>query len=166
MGTTTGIIQQGETVRAYIVRSEGFDRDGWKVIAHNSRGREHYFALLNPRTGNTEGLVVLAGRSGRSVSVKVIHEDMGPYYYGAGPRVLEALSPTAAPMSITWRDQCEIENKRRSALKGAGVGSTLEIGASRYRLVGKIGGQWVGRHEGSGLDYRIGRSAWSRAAIV
>jgi hypothetical protein len=166
MGTTTGTIQQGETVRAYIVRSEGFDRGGWKVIAHNSRGREHYFALLNPRTGNTEGLVVLAGRSGRSISVKVIHEDMGPYYYGAGPRVLEALSPTAAPMSISWRDQCEIESRRRSALKRAGVGSTLEIGASRYRLVGKIGSQWVGRHEGSGLDYRIGRSAWSRAAIV
>ena len=166
MGTTTGTIQQGESVRAYIIRSEGLDREGWKVIAHNSRGREHYFALLNPRTGNTEGLVVLAGRSGRSVSVKVIHEDMGPYYYGAGPRVLEALSPTSAPMSLSWRGQCEIELKRRSALKGAGIGSTLEIGASRYRLVGKIGGQWVGRHEGSGLDYRIGRPAWSRAVVV
>lgn len=166
MGTTTGTIQTGETVTAYIVRSEGFDRNGWKVMAHNSRGREHYFALLNPRTGNTEGLVVLAGRSGRSVSAKVIHEDMGPYYYGAGPRVLEALSPTAAPMAISWRGQCEVELRRRSVLKGAGIGATLEIGASRYRLVGKIGGQWVGRHEETGLDYRIGRSAWSRAAIV
>lgn len=166
MGTTTGTIQGSESVTAYIVRTEGLDRDGWKVMAHNSRGREHYFALLNPRTGNTEGLVVLAGRSGRSVSVKVIHEDMGPYYYGAGARVLEALSPTAAPMAMSWRGQCEIELKRRSALKKAGVGSTLEIGASRYRLVRKIGGQWVGRHEGTGLDYRIGRSAWARAAIV
>lgn len=166
MGTTIGRKSEGESVRAYIVRTEGLDRDYLKIVAHNARGREHYFAIYNARTNSTEVIVVLASKRNGQIAVKVIDEGMGPYYYNASARVVDALSPTSDPTALSWRAYCREVYQKRARLKRAAIGDSVKIGEECYLLVGKQGNTWIGRHNGSGLDYRIGRSAWSRATLV
>lgn len=38
---------------------------------------------------------------------KLMAEEEGPYYYGAPPEVIAALSPTDDPWCLKWRMKCE-----------------------------------------------------------
>ena len=70
-----------------------------------------YFAVKSKKTGEVFTAVIPVERSGGDFSFKVMSEDMGPYYYGASRKVLDALTPTDMGYSKKWRAECRKQMK-------------------------------------------------------
>jgi hypothetical protein len=43
-----------------------------------------------------------------TVGVKTIHEESGPYFYGASEALLASLTPTSSPRAAGWRADCRL----------------------------------------------------------
>lgn len=73
---------------------------GREVIASQLVGGAVYAAV---RDGDkVVGVVGLI----EGLSYKLLSEEEGPYYYDAPPEVLDALTPTASPWAMKWREAC------------------------------------------------------------
>lgn len=100
----------GRSALDHVCAVEGIDRE--RLVAHNTGpgGRTLYIAYRCPwPDGRVDvvGIVVLVDRrKDDGVWTKVMEETMGPYYYGASAKVLDALTPTASAEANAWRTKC------------------------------------------------------------
>lgn len=104
MGTTTSTKRCGESLLDHVIRTE-FSSPDCQVLDTSSRGNVHYLAV-RIKDMMTIGFVALTSSSGYSVSVKVMEESMGPYYYDAPKRLLAKLDPPMNDMAAEWRRLC------------------------------------------------------------
>lgn len=118
MGYT--ILCKPEGVKTYdFIMRELFRDNMPEVLAHNISGKVLY-AAIRGSNGDVYALVVLHQKVKEGTSnfaYKDMSEDMGPYYYGASAKVLDALSPTTNIYAIKWREQCRKHIAMKDALK-------------------------------------------------
>lgn len=79
------------------------------VVAKGSYGTTLYVAYRSQ--DRVRGLVVLVRRTSTTTSYKTMDEEMGPFYYDAPKKVLDALSPLdpvnpAHTSALQWRERC------------------------------------------------------------
>lgn len=107
----TGVYLQGveriENVDKFIV--EEFSSLKVKRI---ERKRGEYYIAYTSNTGGTECMVVITERHGGELRFKDMHEECGPYYYGASQKLINMLAPTYDPYALNWRETCLKENNK------------------------------------------------------
>jgi hypothetical protein len=163
MGTWFYHKQPGESMRDFIVRNE-FSSDAIKIVASAIYLREAYFAIRVNQTGAVVGVVVTIEHSREGIGLKVMAEDVGPYYWNAPAKILDALTETDNQSAIRWRDSCRKVLQRKSTLKDL-VGKTIKIGSELYRVTKKIGRCYQATCESNGITYRVRPRDLSRATV-
>lgn len=76
-----------------------------RVVASNSIGtmrKGEVYLALRLKDESVIGVVILC----EDGMVKSMSDAMGPYYYGASAKVLDALSPTTDECALRWRAAC------------------------------------------------------------
>lgn len=83
------------------------DHQDCNFVATNREGKAIYAAIESKRRpGMVFGMVFLVDARNGEVGYKDMDESMGPFYYGASKRVLDALTPTTDETALKWREQC------------------------------------------------------------
>jgi len=163
MGTWYYEKQPGESMRDFIVRNE-FTSEAIEIVASAIYLREGYFAIKNKQTGAVFGVVVTIEHSPEGVGLKVMEEDVGPFYYNAPAKILDALTPTDNLWAMCWREGCREVLNKKSALKDL-VGKTIKIGSQLYHVTKKIGRCYQATCESNGVVYKVRPRDLSRATI-
>ena len=91
--------------------------DDLEVVAYNNSGRVLYAACKHPRNpGEVFAMVILYKYSPSTgeFGYKDMEETMGPFYYGASKKVLDALSPTEQKDALAWRERCREEQASKA----------------------------------------------------
>lgn len=129
-----------------------------EILAHNITRGAGYLAIRDIARGEVSALVILIDRYQGDLGFKVMGEDMGPFYYGAGPKVLKALTPTSDPRALEWRARCHERNQKIARVRGDLTGRRIALWGQVYKIAGRAynrGRSWQGVHEGSGVSYLI-----------
>ena len=109
MGWTGEINYEGYTPKQFWINKyiPMLESDGrFKVIEQNAKGRDFYAAVKNQTTNQVFGLVVLIEKNGDEILYKEMDECMGPIYYNATKKLINALTPTDREYAIEWRRKC------------------------------------------------------------
>lgn len=144
------------------------DRKDIEIVKHSTRGGIYYLAVRTIETGEIWGLVVLTEkyRGSKELRIKTIDEFMGPYYYNADPKVLDALSPTANSNALAWRDRC----RQQAPLQKKDLrGLIVRLYGQEYEILGKghpRARSYQVKHLSSGLYYRLKGSQLGDCEIV
>lgn len=164
MGYWTYQRRQGESIADLIIRTE-FTNENIEVIKSCVRLREGYFAYRNKLTGEVGACVALFSYedNGASVRVKMMGEEMGPYYLNAPSSILDLLTPTKNETAQAWRSECRAVLARREGMKNL-VGKVIRIGRNQYEIIEKVGRCYVGYC--GAVKYRIRPRDLERAEIV
>jgi hypothetical protein len=129
-----------------------------EIVAAAVYLREAYLAIRDDRTGVVSAVVVLIDRRAGEIGFKVIDEEMGPFYYRAPARVLDALTPTANETAQGWRVACRTAAERRRALSGEISGRRVSLWGKVYTIERRAGGKsraWLVTEERSGALFRL-----------
>lgn len=164
MGYWTYQRKQGESIADLIIRTE-FTNENIEVIKSCVKLREGYFAYRNKVTGEVSACVACFSYedNGASVRVKMIDEEMGPYYWNAPASILDLLTPTKNETAQIWRSECRAVIAKRKGMKDL-VGKVIRIGRNHYRITEKVGRCYLGYC--GAVRYRIRPRDLERAEIV
>lgn len=80
--------------------------DRCEVVAENSYGKEFYAAIHDKKRDVTFCLVALIVKDKHGISIKDMDNSMGPFYYHASKKVLNALSEPDNEDDKEWREKC------------------------------------------------------------
>jgi hypothetical protein len=140
-----------------------------EILAHNITGGAGYLAIRDIARGEVSALIVLIDRYQGDLGFKIMGEDMGPFYYGAGPRVLKALTPTIDPRALEWRARCHDRNQKIARVRGDLTGKRIALWGGTYKITGRPSGRsrsWQGVREDSGVIYLIRPSQVKEADLL
>lgn len=88
-----------------------------QVVAENSHNREFYAAIRDNKKDITFGLVVLIEKDRNGIAVKEMDASVGPCYYNASDKVLQALSEPVNDFDKKWRERCAAYKQRLASLQ-------------------------------------------------
>jgi len=167
MGTTGYIKYDDETIAQFIERVE-FSDDRYQVLDSSVKGNVAYLAVLYKPTGAVEGAVVTIERDSEDrerVWLKVIWEDMGPYYYDCPRRIIAKLTPTQSTHAQTWRDNCAAFQRKKKEATDL-LGKTIDVYGVRYKVINKVKRTYVVSKLDDGKVYRLRPSVAVQATVV
>jgi hypothetical protein len=129
-----------------------------EIVAAAVYLREAYLAIRDNRSGAVSAVMVLIDRGRDEMGLKVIEEEMGPFYYRAPARVLDALTPTDNETAQRWRAACRTAAEMRRALSGDLTGRRVSLWGKVYTIERRESGKrrgWIVTEEGRGGVFRL-----------
>jgi hypothetical protein len=126
MGWTFYNRPKGETDRAHFEREFSMFRDGtYEMVETTSKNGVFYAAVRtlkdtgHSKAGEVWALVILMQRTRgeHNFGYKEMDETVGPGYYDAPARILDALTPTEHEWANQWRAECRKHLTKRETVK-------------------------------------------------
>jgi hypothetical protein len=155
-----------ETIFEFIKRKEF---SGNEVVGMAIKLGEAYVAWKGVDGKVRAAVVLIDYRTERDrIGLKILDEDMGPYYYRCPEKILALLSPTEDQTALRWRDMCRAEIAKGRSLSGDLTGRLMVYGGKEYTLVrrsAKTRGGWVAR-TAEGVEYNVKRSILKKAKVI
>lgn len=131
MGSVSYHVPTGVTTKQAI--TDYLTEDGGaKILDLSVRGSTGYAVVENHR-GEMFGLVAITSRDSRyhhNFNIKIVTEDMGPYYHGAPARILDLLdrvAPNPEGYAAEWRERCRDALARRAEARKVKPGATIRL---------------------------------------
>lgn len=124
----------------YIPKVANWDKDRYEVVAKNSYGTEFYAAIKDKVENRTLCLVALIEKNKYGIGIKEMDSSMGPCYYHASKKVLNALSEPINDWDREWREECirklEAEKLNKTNVNAVSNGMSIRFD-SPYVIEGK-----------------------------